>query len=67
MTTTAPDLSLPCLVGGEELWGEHAFPVRYPFTGETVGAAPTLSRDQIEQALDLAGEARPSLDRHERA
>jgi putative phosphonoacetaldehyde dehydrogenase len=43
------------------------FPVTYPFTGEVVGEAPLLARDEVRRALDRAAAARVRLDRYERA
>ena len=65
--TTGDVLRPPCLVGGREENGAARFPVEYPYTGETIGEAPALSRDTVRRALDLAGAARVRLDRHERA
>jgi aldehyde dehydrogenase (NAD+) len=66
-TTAAPEYELPCLIGGEEISGPETFPIHYPFTGEEIGRAPLLSRTDVDRALDLATEARVTLDRHERA
>jgi len=57
----------PCLVGGREETGTTRFPVAYPYTGETIGEAPLLSRDVVRRALDVAASARVDLDRHQRA
>ena len=43
------------------------FEVRYPYTGEVVGEAPLLPREEIRRALDAAASARVTLDRHARA
>jgi aldehyde dehydrogenase (NAD+) len=56
-----------CLVGGVEERGVGRLDVTYPYTGETVGSVPLLSRETIRRALDLAGEARVTLDRYERS
>ncbi|HEX5498101.1 MAG TPA: aldehyde dehydrogenase family protein, partial [Thermomicrobiales bacterium] len=58
---------LPLLIDGEEVWGDAHFDVRYPYTGEVIGSAPSLSRDQVEGVLDLAANLRWDLSRHERA
>jgi aldehyde dehydrogenase (NAD+) len=63
----APAYSFACLVGGEELRGADRMPVYYPFTGEEIGDVPVLSRSEVEQALDLAANSRPALDRFGRA
>jgi aldehyde dehydrogenase (NAD+) len=67
MTVTAPAHELPCLIGGNEDHGDGRIEVAYPFTGETVGSAPLLSRASVRRALDLAGHARVALDRYERS
>jgi len=43
------------------------FEVRYPYTGEVIGEAPLLSREQVRRAFDTAASVRVTLDRHERA
>ena len=43
------------------------FPVTYPYTGEIVGEAPLLSRDEVRAALDRAAATQIQLDRHARA
>jgi phosphonoacetaldehyde dehydrogenase len=45
----------------------RTFDVHYPYTGEVVGEAPFLSRDEVCAALDAAGATRVTLNRHERA
>ena len=45
----------------------RTFDVRYPYTGEVVGKAPLLSRDEVRHTLDTAAAAHVGLDRHERA
>jgi aldehyde dehydrogenase (NAD+) len=57
----------PCLVGGAETYGTRTFPVVYPYTGETTGAAPLLDRATVRHALDLAADARVDLGRYERS
>jgi aldehyde dehydrogenase (NAD+) len=57
----------PCLIGGAEERGEGRLDVRYPYTGEVVGAVPLLSRTTVRRALDLAGGAHVGLDRYERS
>ena len=44
----------------------RTFEVRYPYTGEVVGEAPLVSREEVKRALDAAASARLTLDRHER-
>ena len=41
--------------------------VHSPYTGEVVGTAPRLGRDDVRHALDLARDADFDLSRHERA
>ena len=66
--TIAPELmEPPCLIGGEEVRGDARIEVRYPYTGELVGSAPRLSREQIRRAIELAGAARVGLDRYQRS
>jgi aldehyde dehydrogenase (NAD+) len=55
------------LIGEKEVSGPATLEVRYPYTGEVVGLAPLLSRQQIDEALDLAAAAPVGLDRYERA
>jgi phosphonoacetaldehyde dehydrogenase len=43
------------------------FEVRYPYTGEVVGEAPLLTREEVRRILDTAAGARVNLDRHRRA
>src|SRR5690242_7557880 len=57
----------PTLIGGEEVWGEERFDIRYPYTGEIVGSAPKLTRGRVVQTLDWAAGKRFDLSRHERA
>src|SRR5689334_18285349 len=57
----------PLLIDGEEVWGDARFDVRYPYTGEIIGSAPSLSRAQVEGVLDRAANLRWHLSRHERA
>jgi aldehyde dehydrogenase (NAD+) len=45
----------------------RTFEVRYPYTGEVVGEAPLLARDEVRRALDVAAAAPVTLDRHARA
>jgi len=65
--TATPSFAFPCVIGGKEVEGSGTFPVYYPFTGEPIGTAPSLPREVVDRALDLAAAARPQLDRHERA
>jgi aldehyde dehydrogenase (NAD+) len=65
--TTTPTFDFPCLIAGEEISGDEAFPVHYPFTGEVVGHAPVLDKATIDRALDVAAASQPALSRFERA
>ncbi|HET7092603.1 MAG TPA: aldehyde dehydrogenase family protein, partial [Thermomicrobiales bacterium] len=58
---------LPLLIDGEEVWGDARFDVRYPYTGEVIGSAPSLSRAEVEGVLGRAADLRWDLSRHERA
>ena len=57
----------PCLIGGQEVWGDSTLEVTYPFTGEVVGTAPLLGSHEVRRALDLAAATRVRLDRYERS
>jgi len=67
VTATAPSYEPPCLIGGEEDHGDRRIEITYPYTGEPVGSVPLLSRAAIGRALDLAGNARITLDRYQRS
>jgi aldehyde dehydrogenase (NAD+) len=56
-----------CLIGGSPVRTANSFPVTYPYSGEVVGAAPILSRDDVRRALDLGAAAEVRLDRYERS
>jgi phosphonoacetaldehyde dehydrogenase len=58
---------LPTFIDGREQWGSSQFDVRYPYTGEVIGSAPRLSRAEVVDVLDGAGERRFDLTRHERS
>jgi len=45
----------------------RTFEVRYPYTGEVIGEAPLVSREEVRRALDAAAATPPTLDRHARA
>lgn len=66
-TATMTRYDYPTLIDGEEVWGGLRFDVRYPYTGETIGSAPKLTRDQVAATLDAAATKRFDLSRHERA
>jgi aldehyde dehydrogenase (NAD+) len=63
----SPSYDPPCLIGGEEDRGERKLDVVYPYTGETIGTVPVLSRESVRHALDLAAATRVRLDRYERS
>jgi aldehyde dehydrogenase (NAD+) len=65
--TTTPTFDFPCLIAGEELPGDEAFPVHYPYTGEVIGHAPLLDRATVERGLEAAAASQPALSRFERA
>src|SRR5918997_2738973 len=58
---------LPVWIDGEEVYGEQRFRVSYPYTGQEIGSAPKLSRQQVATFLVRAAERRFELSRHERA
>jgi phosphonoacetaldehyde dehydrogenase len=58
---------LPLLIDGEEVWGDARFDVRYPYTGDVIGSAPSLTRAEVEGVLDRSANLRWNLSRHERA
>ena len=66
-TPTHARFELPAIIGGQDVWGNSAFDVRYPYTGEVAGTAPRLSRADVMRALDRARDAGLDLSRHERA
>jgi putative phosphonoacetaldehyde dehydrogenase len=66
-TTPREHYDLPVLIAGDEVWGADRFEVRYPYTGEVVGSAPRLSRDDVVRALEHARDTTVTLSRHERA
>ncbi len=70
MTTAIPIASrydFPLLIDGKETRGDASFPVRYPYTGETIGSAPKLSPAQVTGVLEQARDLRFDLSRHQRA
>jgi putative phosphonoacetaldehyde dehydrogenase len=58
---------LPTWIAGQEVYGGKQFVVHYPYTGEAIGSAPRLSRDEVARVLDDAGTRSFDLSRHERA
>jgi phosphonoacetaldehyde dehydrogenase len=66
-TATLTRSDYPALIDGREVWGDTRFEVRYPYTGETIGSAPRLTRDEVARTLDWAATKRFDLSRHERA
>jgi aldehyde dehydrogenase (NAD+) len=66
-TKTAQRYDLPVLIAGQEIWGADRFEIRYPYTGEVVGSAPRLTRDDVVRALEYARDTTITLSRHERA
>jgi len=58
---------LPAIIDGQEVWGDGAFDVQYPYTGEVVGTAPSLTRADVLRALEHARDTSFDLSRHERA
>lgn len=66
-TSTMTRFDYPTFVDGQEVWGGERFEIRYPYSGETIGSAPKLTRDQVEMILTNAAMRRFDLSRHERA
>ena len=64
---SGPPFRLPTYIAGRETWGSGEVEVRYPYTGEVVGSAPRLTRDDILAALDYARDRSFDLSRHERS
>ncbi|MFN8590952.1 MAG: phosphonoacetaldehyde dehydrogenase [Thermomicrobiales bacterium] len=64
---TLPRHDLPTWIDGREVFGNAQFEVRYPYTGEVIGSAPRLTREDVAAVLDSAANRRFSLSRHERA
>lgn len=58
---------LPAWIEGREVFGDRQFEVRYPYTGDVIGSAPRLTRDEVAEVLDRAAERRFDLSRYERA
>lgn len=66
-TASQPRYDLPVISGGQEVWGDARFEVRYPYTNEVIGSAPKLTRDDVVRALEQARDTTIDLSRHERA
>lgn len=66
-TPTHTRYELPAIIDGREVRGSGTFDVRYPYTGEVVGAAPRLTRADVVRALESARDATFELSRHERS
>jgi putative phosphonoacetaldehyde dehydrogenase len=66
-TAIQPSHRLPTFLRGEETWGSSSVDVRYPYTGEIVGSAPALSREQVLDTFDFARDTVLDLSRHERS
>lgn len=67
MSSTNQRYDLPLLIDGREVRTTDRLDVLYPYTGETVGSVPKLSRAEVMAILDRASERRFTLSRHERA
>lgn len=67
MSSTTQRYDLPLLIDGREVRTTDRLDVHYPYTGETVGLVPKLSRAEVMAILDRASERRFTLSRHERA
>jgi aldehyde dehydrogenase (NAD+) len=62
-----PAFHLPTYIGGKETWGSARVEVRYPYTGEVIGSAPELSREDVLASLECARDTVVDLSRHERS
>ncbi len=58
---------LPLLIGGQEVWSPERLVVRFPYTGDVIGAVPALPAAEVWSILDAAAQLRFDLSRHERA
>jgi aldehyde dehydrogenase (NAD+) len=67
VTAPAEQIEPDCLIGGEPARTAARFAVRYPYTGEQIGSAPSLGRSEVRRALDRGAAFRERLPRHERA
>ena len=56
-----PRHNLPTWIDGHEVRGDERMLVRYPYTGDTIGSAPRLSRDVVTRVLDRAAARRFDL------
>jgi len=65
--TVLPRYNLPTWIDGREVRGDERMLVRYPYTGDTIGSAPRLSRDVVTRVLDRAAALQFDLSRHDRA
>src|SRR5579862_5574337 len=59
--------NLPTFIDGKEESGSGSFEVRFPYTGEIIGTAPRLGKEQVVHALERARDTRIELSGHERA
>src|SRR5262249_2260924 len=67
VSVAAELLNPSCLIAGREERGSGEIAVSYPYTGEQIGAAPSLPLELVQTTLDLAAAARVELDRYERS
>lgn len=65
--TTRESLELSSLIGGRPVHGETQLPVRNPWNGERVGSVATITRAQLEEAIQFHLAAGTALTRFERS
>jgi aldehyde dehydrogenase (NAD+) len=58
---------LPLVIGGQEVSSPELLLIRFPYTGEVIGAVPALPAAEVWSILDAAAQRRFDLTRHERA
>ena len=55
------------IIGGKKVEGDNgSIDVLNPFNGEKVGNVPRASKNQVDQAMDIAKKFEPKLTRYER-
>ena len=64
---SGPIFRFPAYVAGKERWDSSTMDVRYPYTGEVIGSAPDMTREDVIAALERARDTTVDLSRHERS
>jgi aldehyde dehydrogenase (NAD+) len=67
MTAVLPSFAFDCVIGGELVGSPERLPVVFPYTGDVIGSAPSLGREEVRRALDRSHAVDASLPRYERA